>query len=90
MRDGLLNDAFKPRPEQIGREIDEYPATLVDLPDDAWAVSSFGQVVVEKDTWWVVVPLWSAEEGRSDLSMEAYVIDDGASVRVIVDNVHVL
>jgi hypothetical protein len=62
----------------------------VDLPGDAWALSVCGQVIVEKDTWWVVVPLWSAQEGRSDLSMEAYVSDDGDTIKVRVDNVHVL
>ena len=70
-RDGLLNDAYKPRPSEIARWITEYPATLVPLPPEAWPLSYFGRVVVETDTWWVVAPLWTAEEGRSDLSIEA-------------------
>ncbi len=50
-RDGLLNDAYKPRPSEIARWITGYPATLVPLPPEAWPLSYFGRVVVETDTW---------------------------------------
>jgi hypothetical protein len=90
VRDGLFEPGYDARPAQVARWIEEYPATLVDLPDEAWATSIWGRVVVEQDTWWVVVDLWSAEEGRSDLSLEGYVIDDGEVIRILVSNVHVM
>jgi hypothetical protein len=90
LRDGLLGPGHDATPAQVGHWIEEYPATLVDLPDEAWATSIWGRVDVERDTWWVVVDLWTAEEGRSDLSLEGYVIDDGEVIRVLVSNVHVM
>jgi hypothetical protein len=89
-RDGLLEPGYEARPQTVARWIEEYPAALVDLPDEGWATSIWGQVVVEQNTWWVVVDLWTAEEGRSDLSLEGYVIDDGEAIRVLVSNVHVM
>jgi len=89
-RDGLFEPGYEARPQTVARWIEDYPTTLVDLPDEGWATSIWGRVIVEDNTWWVVVDLWTAEEGRSDLSLEGYVIDDGEAIRVLVSNVHVM
>ena len=50
--------------EQIRNYIAEYGATLVELPDDTWRTS----VAQWMGTHWeILVDLWTAEEGRSDL-----------------------
>lgn len=88
--DGLVSSTTDPTDSSIGRWIEDYPARLVDPPAEAWAFSEHGPRTGVPHSWWVIVDLWTAEEGRSDLSMEATVWDDGASVVVKIDNVHVM
>jgi hypothetical protein len=88
--DGLVSYTSDPTDTRIGRWIEDYPAHLVDLPAEAWAYSEHGPRVGVPQSWWVIVDLWTAEEGRGDLSMEATVWDDGSSVVAKVDNVHVM
>jgi hypothetical protein len=88
--DGLISYSNDPTDASIGRWIKEYPAHLVDLPADAWAYSEHGPDINVPGSWWVIVDLWTAEEGHSDLSMEATVWDDGVDVVVKVRNVHVM
>lgn len=88
--DGLVSHTSDPTDTSIGRWIEDYPAHLVELPAEAWDFSEHGERVGAPGSWWVIVDLWTAEEGRSDLSMEATVWDDGSSVAAKVDNVHVM
>jgi hypothetical protein len=88
--DGLLDPALASDSARFAYWIDRYPASLVDLPDDVWAVADRTPMPDRPDTWWVVVPLWTAEEGRSDLSLEAYVVDDSRGIRVILHDAHVM
>mgnify|MGYP003452711211 FL=1 len=66
-------------------------ATLVPLPEDAWESA---EVVFEDPgpprVWGVVIDLWTAEEGRSDLSMEAEVIETSNGLAVVVSDIHVM
>jgi hypothetical protein len=39
--------------------------------------------------WWVIVPLWTREEGMSDLPLEATVTESDAGVMVVIDDIHV-
>ena len=52
-----------------GPWVRDYPATLVPLPPEAWDVARAGRVTDRG--WWITVPLWTAEEGRSDLTLTA-------------------
>jgi hypothetical protein len=65
-----------PTDDSIGTWIEDYPATLISLPDEAWAHAERGRCVDDPNSWWVVIDLWTAEEGHSDLTMEATVRDD--------------
>ncbi len=89
-RDGFLGFSSDPSDTSIGHWIEEYPATLVKLPGEAWQYSSHGPLASQPGFWWVTVDLWTAEEGRSDLTMEATVRDDGTTITIQVDNVHVM
>lgn len=88
--DGLVSYTDDPSDATIGRWIEDYPAKLVELPPEAWRYSEYGRRIGAPQSWWVIVDLWTAEEGRSDLSMEATIWDDGTSVTAKVDNVHVM
>jgi hypothetical protein len=88
--DGLVSYTNDPTDESIGRWIEDYPAKLVDLPAEAWAYSAHAPWAGAAQSWWVIVPLWTAEEGHSDLSMEATIWDDGFEIVAKIDNVHVM
>jgi len=60
------------------------------LPEEAWDFAEAFELDDEPGTWHVVIDLWTEEEGRSDLSMEALVIDDEADPLVRVSDIHVM
>jgi hypothetical protein len=62
----------------------------VPLPHEAWAAGDAFPVVVRPGQWWVVLPLWTQEEGMSDLSLEATVTESTGGVIVVIENIHVL
>ncbi len=91
---GLVRDGVAPAsegPDDLGFEhwVVEYPATVVDLPDDAWAFTDH-QPTGEQDVWDVSVDLWTAEEGRSDLTLEGQVRDTGSAVTLCIKRIHTL
>ena len=72
--------------EQIRNYLAEYGATLIALPDDTWRTS----VAQWMETHWeILVDLWTAEEGRSDLVLAGNVIETSAGPRLTVYMVHV-
>lgn len=89
-RDGYVPHAGRSSDTTIGEWIERYPATLVPLPEEAWAWAERGRCVDDPDTWWVVVDLWTAEEGRSDLSMEAMVREEDGALQIALHDVHVM
>ena len=88
--DGFIAYTSDPNDGSIGTWIDDYPATLVPLPDDAWEFAERGRCVDDPSVWWVVLDLWTAEEGRSDLSMEATGREIDGQLHVSITNVHVM
>jgi hypothetical protein len=75
---------------ELEMAIQEYGRTLVPLPE--WASESWNIVEV-RDTlprqWSVWIPLWTKEEGRSDLTLGLTLIQDGSDYRIEVDDLHV-
>ena len=65
-------------------------ATIVPLPEQAWEVAWALPPTDAAGAWWVVVDLWSQEEGRTDLSLEAEVTETADGVRVVIEDIHVL
>jgi hypothetical protein len=61
---------------------------MVPLPEEAWEVADAFPIADRPGEWAVVVDLWTREEGRSDLSMEARVTESRKGVSVI-ENIHV-
>lgn len=89
-RDGFISCTDDPSDGSIGMWIEDYPATLVPLPDEAWQFSEYGPWANLPDAVWIAVDLWTAEEGRSDLTLEGTVREDNGQVIVRIDNVHVM
>jgi hypothetical protein len=91
---GLKRDGIDPRPDSdLSMWIRNYGdagATIVPLPDEAWAAADAGLVDAHPGEWWVVLPLWTREEGMSDLSLEATITVTSGEVMVVIDDIHVL
>lgn len=69
--------------------VSDHPATVVPLPDEAWR---FAKAIPRDDgrRWYVMVDLWTAEEGRSDLTLEAEVREHRDGLVIEVENIHVM
>jgi hypothetical protein len=72
--------------EQMREYVADYGATLVELPDDWWA-SSVAQWY--GDHWEVLVDLWTAEEGRSDLVLFCSVRENASGYLTALESIHV-
>jgi hypothetical protein len=75
------------------RVIEQYGRTLVALPNDAWSQASVLPISTSSDgeAWSVTLPVWTAEEGRSDLQIETRLdaFPDGRQT-IQLDNIRVL
>jgi hypothetical protein len=72
--------------DQMRRYVYDYGATLIDLPEEAWDTS----VAQWYGTFWeVLVDLWTAEEGRSDLVLDARVYEIAGGFEVDVHLIYV-
>jgi hypothetical protein len=64
--------------------------TIIALPDEAFRLAEVYPVKGQNATWAVDVPLWTAEEGRSDLVLSLTVSDSQDGVRLEIDDLHTL
>ncbi len=64
--------------------------TIVPLPGEVWAEADAGPVDARPGQWWVVLPLWTREEGMSDLSLEATVTESRGGVMVVIKDIRAL
>ena len=71
---------------QIESRIADYGATLVDLPEQAWETSVSQWMGTH---WELLVDLWTAEEGRSDLVLSCKVREGAAGYSVELYMVYV-
>jgi len=61
---------------QLGRAIDDYGRRLIRPPDSAFEhLGSVQTPDIEPATFQVAFPLWTAEEGPSDLTLELRLIE---------------
>jgi hypothetical protein len=77
---------------EIEHAIREYGRQVVVPPRTAFELMDATEIVTATaGTWSVTMPLWTAEEGRSDLSLEmTIVVTDGSATVIELDNIHVL
>ena len=72
--------------EHIREYLADYGATLVELPDETWQTSVSQWI---DPHWEILVDLWTAEEGRSDLVLLADVVETSTGPRFTLDKVYV-
>jgi hypothetical protein len=76
---------------QMATAIAEYGRLLVSLPDHAFDLMNVAEVRNAKPSRWsVVMPLWTREEGRSDLSLELTITDLENGFAIELEDIHVL
>jgi hypothetical protein len=72
---------------QIQAYVRDYGESLIELPEEAWSTSISHWMW---DYWEVVVDLWTAESGRSDMILLARVYEaEKGGVLIEVNSVHV-
>jgi hypothetical protein len=71
---------------QIESYISDYGATLVELPEDTWSSSV---CIWMGKRWDAMVDLWTVAEGRSDLVLDAKVLETAAGYEIHIRMVYV-
>lgn len=74
---------------ELKKAITRYSVHLLDLPDEAFALAHVYRIE-EGDTWMIDLPLWTVEEGRSDLTLQVTSTFDGERWKVAIDDLHVM
>lgn len=77
--------------QDMMQAIAAYKGKLVIPPDDSYKLmDAIGVKNAEPPKWSIVMPLWTEEEGRSDLSVELTVVKETTGFRIELDDIHVL
>ena len=78
--------------EQLRQAVDEYGRELQMPPEVVFHNFDVNEIEgAIPQAWWVLVDLWTVEEGRSDLTLEIRITDTGGELYDIeINNLHVL
>jgi len=86
-----LTNGMRLPAEQIKAAVGEYGRTLVLPPADAFSLMDVIEIRnASPPSWSIIMPLWTKEEGRSDLSLELTLVKEGLGFKVELDDIHVL
>jgi len=83
-RAGRLTEA------ELRTAVEQYGGTLVPLPAEGERLVDIYEQTSRPDVVTLDVPLWTREEGRSDLTLSVTAIKQGENYSVEVDDLHVL
>ncbi|MDC0714509.1 hypothetical protein POL68_39035 [Stigmatella sp. ncwal1] len=83
-RAGRLTEA------ELRAAVEQYGRTLVPLPVHGEMLVDIYEHTSQQDAVTLDVPLWTREEGRSDLTLSVTAIKQGETYTVEVDDLHVL
>lgn len=77
--------------EELQSSIDAYRGTIVLPPEDIWSWAEVYPIEASPDAFFVEVPLWTKEEGRSDLTLSLLLhVDPERGPSVSIEDFHVL
>jgi hypothetical protein len=86
-----LTNGVRLSTQEITQAIEDYGRILIEPPDQAFDFMDIIQVQSDLDMCWsITMPVWTQEEGRSDLSVELTVTDNGNHFTIELDDLHVL
>jgi len=76
---------------EIERAIRDYGRTVVLPPAEGYELLEAIQVITARqETWAVTTPIWTAEEGISDMSIEMTIVVQAGQAKIELDDIHVL
>ena len=76
---------------EMAKAVDDYGRKLVLPPDDRFRLVTVVEAKnVRPRRWSIAMPLWTQEEGRSDLTLEMTIIELKNAFAVELDDIHVL
>lgn len=75
--------------EELSAVLREFPCELVELPSHAFDLAERYESV-KSGTYSLDLPLWTKEEGRSDLTLSLTVSETESNVDLEIDDLHVL
>jgi hypothetical protein len=76
--------------DELRRAVSEYGRTLTPLPGEALELANSYSVEGMEGRTAVDVPLWTVEEGRSDLTLSVTLDEGKDGTTVSIDDLHVL
>ncbi len=77
--------------KEIATAVADYRRKLVLPPENGFGLMNVVEVKnAQPKRWSIAMPLWTQEEGRSDLTVEMTVIEQQNGVAVELDDIHVL
>jgi len=77
--------------EEMRKTITDYGRTLIAPPNSAFELMDLIDAKnAEPPRWSITMPLWTQEEGRSDLSIELTVTEQKDGYKIELDDLHVL
>ncbi len=76
--------------EELEFALNRYRRRLVDPPGEAFETAKATQISGDKRQWAILLDLWTAEEGQSDLTLEVSLRRMDGGVVVLIDDLHVL
>lgn len=76
--------------DDLRSAIETYGQELIVPPVEAYEHFELVRIVAAVPTWSVQAPLWTVNEGRSDLTLELTIVVNGGLVIVELDDLHVL
>lgn len=75
---------------ELRKTVSDYGHTLVPLPDEVWPLADTYQDKSDPTSSMIDIPLWTAEEGRSDLVLSLSSHKHGDHYDIEIDDIHVL
>lgn len=77
--------------KEMATAVADYRRTLVMPPEDGFRLMNVIEVLnARPKRWSIAMPVWTREEGRSDLTVEMTVIEQENGFSVELDDIHVL
>jgi hypothetical protein len=86
----LLTRGHQLSAKDIETAITTYGRTLVPPPEVVYSLMDVVRVEVAEDRWAIAIPVWTIEEGRSDLSVELTIEFSNGAPEVSLEGIHVL
>ena len=86
-----LTHSVRLNAKDIATAVADYGRTLIAIPDEGFETIDIVEIAnASPPRWSIALPLWTQEEGRSDLTLEMTVIERDNRYCVELDDLHVL